>query len=73
MVGSVICQDTCPPGMLYGSKSCWTRYGKKLQPGSTQVRLAHGTFKAEWSVDRTFKESGPRTQEGDEVRKAITA
>ncbi len=26
----VICQDTCPPRTLYGSKGYWTRFGKKI-------------------------------------------
>jgi hypothetical protein len=29
LVHLVICQDTCPPGTLYGSKDDWTGYGKK--------------------------------------------
>ncbi len=67
----MLCQLTCPSGTIYGKKGDWTFYGKKSQHGSIQVRLAHGTFEAERSVDKAFKESGPRMQADDEVGKAI--
>ena len=50
---SVICQNTCPLGTLYGLKSSWTHYGKKSWCEFIQVRPAQSTAEFEKAFVKT--------------------